>query len=76
MIMRQNIGDADRVGRMLAGGALAVAFFPLPRNAFSIGVGIASVYLFVTSLTGWTLLYVVLGVSTRSDKDVKPLNTP
>lgn len=73
-MMRQNIGDADRAARMLAGGALAVVFFPLPRNAFSIGVGIASVYLFLTSLTGWTLLYVILRMSTRSEKDAKPLN--
>ena len=74
MTMQQNIGDADRVGRMLVGGALAVVFFPLPRNAFSIGVGIVSVDLCLTSLAGWSLLYAVLRFSTRSDKDVKPLN--
>lgn len=72
--MQQNIGDADRVGRMLVGGALAVVFFPLPRNAFSIGVGLVSVELFLTSLAGWSPLYAVFRFSTRSDKDVKPLN--
>lgn len=74
--MQQNLGDADRAGRMLVGGTLAIAYFLMPRNAFSIGVGIVSIDLFVTSLAGWSLLYVVLRFSTRSDKDVKPLNEP
>jgi hypothetical protein len=74
MRVKQNIGDRDRAARMLVGGALAVIFFPLPRNTASLIVGVASVILFVSSLTGWSLLYFVLRISTRSDKDAKPID--
>lgn len=71
--MTQNIGDADRVARMLVAGTLAILFFQLPRGLAATIVGLASVILFVAGLSGWSLLYFVLRRSTRSDKDVKPL---
>jgi Protein of unknown function (DUF2892) len=74
--MEQNMGDADRVGRMLIAGVLAIVFFQMPRSPLSIAFGLVSVVLFVTSLAGWSLLYFVFRFSTRSDKDVKPLNRP
>lgn len=72
--MIQNIGDADRTARMLIGGALAVAFFESPAGTLRLILGIISVILFVTSLSGWSPLYFILRMSTRSDKDAKPLD--
>lgn len=74
--MTQNLGDADRAGRMLIAGALTVAFFMIPRGTIGMVVGLIAVNLFVTSLAGWSPLYFVLRRSTRSDKDAKPLPGP
>lgn len=71
--MTQNIGDADRTIRMLIAAILGVIFFALPRGTVNMVVGIVCVLLLVAALTGWSLLYFVLRVSTRSDKDAKPL---
>ena len=71
--MRQNLGDADRTIRIMAGTLLGVTFFNLPRGSVSLIIGVVTVILLVTSLTGWSLLYFVLRISTRSDKDAKPL---
>jgi DUF2892 family protein len=69
----QNIGDADRTIRMLIAAILGVIFFAQPRGTVGMVVGIVCVLLLVAALTGWSLLYFVLRVSTRSDKDAKPL---
>lgn len=74
--MTQNLGDADRAGRMLFGGVLTIVFFVLPRGTVSMVVGLVAINLFLTSLAGWSPLYFVLRRSTRSDKDVKPLPHP
>ena len=71
--MRQNIGDADRTIRIMSGVLTGVSFFALSRGTLSLIIGVLSVILLTTSLTGWSLLYFVLRISTRSDKDVKPL---
>jgi hypothetical protein len=76
-MIRQNLGDADRAGRILVGGMLAIAFFLLPGGTtLSLVVGLVSVDLLVTSLAGWSPLYAVLRKSTRSNKDVKPVDEP
>jgi len=72
----QNMGDADRAGRMLIGAALSIAYFVIPRSALDIAVGLVAVVLLGTSLMGWSPLYFALRHSTRSDKDVKPLSRP
>ncbi len=69
--MTQNLGDADRTIRMLLGAIVGVVFFELPRGTLSLVFGVADVILLVSSLTGWSLLYFVLRISTRSDKDAK-----
>jgi hypothetical protein len=69
----QNLGDADRTLRMMAGAILGVIFFNLPHGTTGVVVGIACVVALVSALTGWSLLYFLLRVSTRSDKDAKPL---
>jgi hypothetical protein len=74
--MTQNLGDADRAGRMLIAGTLTIIFFLMPRGTIGLVVGLTAVNLFVTSLAGWSPLYFVLRRSTRSDKDVKPLPQP
>lgn len=68
------MGDADRTLRMLVGGLLAILFFVALHNG-TIGmiVGGLSVILFVSALMGWSLIYFLLRISTRSDKDAKPL---
>jgi hypothetical protein len=71
--MNQNLGDADRAGRMLAGGVLTIIFFVMPRGTANLVVGVLTIDLFVTSLAGWSPLYFVLRRSTRSDTDAKPL---
>ena len=71
--MKQNIGDADRTLRMMIGAVTGVIFYSLPRGTISVVVGVVCVVALVSSLTGWSLLYIVLRMSTRSDKDVKPL---
>jgi hypothetical protein len=69
----QNLGDADRTLRMMAGAILGVIFFNLPHGTAGVVVGIACVVALVSALTGWSLLYFLLRVSTRSEKDAKPL---
>jgi len=59
---------------MLVGGVLTGAFFILPRGTANWIIGVITIELFVTSLAGWSPLYFVLRRSTRSDKDVKPVN--
>jgi hypothetical protein len=71
--MTQNIGDADRTLRMMAGAILGVIFFNLPHGRVGVAVGIACIVALVSALTGWSLLYFLLRVSSRGDKDVKPL---
>jgi hypothetical protein len=72
--VKQNIGDADRVLRNVAGAALAMAFAALPSGMPRDIIGVAAVILLVSCLTGWSLLYFVLRISTRSNKDAKPLD--
>jgi hypothetical protein len=74
--VNQNIGDADRAGRMLLGSSLSIAYFAIPRSVVSDVVGVIAVVLLLTSLVGWSPLYFVLRRSTRSDKDAKPLPPP
>jgi hypothetical protein len=69
----QNLGDADRTLRMMAGAILGVIFFNLPHGTAGVVVGIACVVALVSALTGWSLLYFLLRVSTRSENDAKPL---
>ena len=74
--VNQNLGDADRAGRMLAGSVLSIAYFAIQRSLVSDLVGAIAVVLLLTSLVGWSPLYFVLRRSTRSDKDAKPLPPP
>ncbi len=71
--MTQNIGDGDRTLRLMIGAILGVVFFNLPRGTLFVVIGIIDVILLVSSLTGWSLLYFLLRISTRSDRSVKSL---
>lgn len=72
--MKQNMGDADRTIRMLLGSILAILFFVAVHDGTAGAiVGIISVILFISALTGWSVIYFLLRISTRSDKDAKPL---
>ncbi len=72
--MAQNLGDADRTVRMLIGGVLAILFFQLPDGTVRLAIGIISMVQFVTALLGWSVIYFVFRITTRSDKDAKPLD--
>ena len=71
--MKQNLGDADRTIRMLFGAIAGVVFYGLPNGTARQVVGVVCIILLVSSLLGWSLLYFVLRISTRSDKDAKPI---
>ena len=72
--MKQNLGDADRTIRMLIGVVTALLFFQVPRGSTaSLILGAVSVLLLVAAVSGWSLFYFVVRISTRSDKDAKPL---
>ena len=58
---------------MMLGAILGVVFYSLPQGPVRVVVGVVDVILLVASLTCWSLLYFVLRVSTRSDKDAKPV---
>jgi len=73
MRVTQNLGDADRTIRMLIGVVTALLFFELPRSTASVVIGVITAILLVGALSGWSLLYFVLRISTRSDKDAKPV---
>jgi hypothetical protein len=75
-MLTQNIGDRDRTVRVMTGAVTGLVFSQLPDDTARVIVGVASVILLGSSLTGWSLLYFVLRVSTRSNKDVKPLDQP
>jgi len=68
--MKQNIGKAERVVRVVVGvGILSLAFVG-PRSAWGY-FGLAPV---VTGLVGWCPPYTLLGIDTRpaSEKGVVP----
>lgn len=67
------MGDADRVGRLMVGTAMAV-FFSLRRltGAVQIVLGLLAVALLVTSLMGWSPLYALLRFSTCKPSDAPP----
>jgi hypothetical protein len=71
--VKQNLGDADRTIRIMAGTLIGVTFFALPQGTLSLIFGIVCIILLVSSLTGWSFLYFVFRISTRSVKDTKPL---
>ena len=69
----QNIGDRDRTARVMTGAILGLIFSTLPAGTPRLIIGVVTVILLLSSLTGWSLLYFVLRISTRSSKDAKPL---
>jgi hypothetical protein len=69
----QNIGDADRTMRGLIGAVLAIVFFNLSSGMASAVVGGVAVILLTGTVTGWSLLYTVLRMSTRSERDANPV---
>jgi hypothetical protein len=61
---------------MFIGAALGVAFFEAPGGTLRLIFGILTVIALVTALSGWSPLYFIFRISTRSDKDAKPLEGP
>ena len=64
--MAKNVGMHDRVVRIVAGLVIAVgAYFVggLPQAALYVGL-VIGVYLLLTGLAGWDLLYKLLDIDT------------
>jgi hypothetical protein len=71
-VMKQNMGTADRIIRMLAATAIAVLYF----THFITGVAglvlmVFAVVFFLTSLIGFCPLYTLLGITTCRTKREK-----
>lgn len=72
----QNLGDADRTARLLAGALLGIALFVIDLSADQrFWPGLVIVYLLATGLLGWDPLYALLRRSTKSAKDTVPPKT-
>jgi hypothetical protein len=69
----KNVGDADRTLRLAIGATLGVVFFShRVTGAAEVLLGLITVWLLATSLTGWCPFYALLRISTRSPHDVAP----
>ena len=70
--MNRNIGDADRVGRLLAGTTLSFLFVRLriPGAAWT-ALGLFGLYLLTTALFGWGPFYALFRYSTRRPTDAQ-----
>lgn len=66
--MKQNMGSADRIIRLVVVAIIAVLYFAgqLTGTA-AIILGIIAIAFFVTSLIGWCPSYLPFGISTKKD---------
>ncbi|MDZ7374137.1 MAG: DUF2892 domain-containing protein [candidate division KSB1 bacterium] len=62
--MKKNEGLADRVIRILAGIILLYLATALLKGTVAVILGVIGVILLVTGITGFCLLYKLLGIST------------
>lgn len=64
--MKQNMGSADRIIRLVIVAIIAVLYFAGQiTGTAAIILGIIAVAFFVTSLIGWCPSYVPFGISTK-----------
>lgn len=63
--MQRNVGDIERVVRVVAGLAILSLVFVGPQSLWGL-VGLVPVF---TGLTGWCPPYQLLGISTCKRKD-------
>jgi hypothetical protein len=64
-IMKKNIGDIERLIRLVAGLAIVLLFFVGPKTPWAL-LGIVPV---VTGLAGWCPPYTLLGINTRKKSE-------
>ena len=71
--MTRNIGDADRTARVI-GGAVTGLLFSTHRDwgNLTTALGVVSVLLLLSSVTGWSLLYAIFRFSTYKPEDSAP----
>jgi hypothetical protein len=62
-MITSNVGNIDRVIRMISGAALGVAAY-VTGGAAAIILGIAGVVAFATGLLGWCGVYTLFGINT------------
>ncbi|HMC54335.1 MAG TPA: YgaP-like transmembrane domain [Gemmatimonadaceae bacterium] len=68
--MTTNIGDADRVGRLLAGATIGFLFVRLRLGPpWYTTMGVVTLYLLATALLAWDPIYIIFRYSTRSPTD-------
>ena len=64
--MKQNESNVDRIIRGVLGIVLlAVAFLVVPAGTLQIVLAVIGAILLITGLTGFCLIYAILGLSTR-----------
>ena len=70
--MKTNIGDADRVARLLAGATIGFLFARLRLGeTVRTSLGLLSAYLLLTALLAWGPFYALLRYSTRKPTDAQ-----
>jgi len=62
--MTKNIGAVDRIIRAVLGAIFVLSFFFLKSSLFKIILLILGIVLVFTAITGFCVLYKVLGIST------------
>lgn len=64
--MKKNMGQTDRIIRIIAAIVIAVLYFAhVITGTLAIVLGVIAVIFLVTSLIGFCPLYTLLGVSTK-----------
>ena len=70
--VNRNIGDADRVGRLLAGATTSFLWVRLSiHSPWWVLMGIAGLYLLATALFGWGPFYALFRYSTSGPTDAQ-----
>jgi len=63
--MSRNVGDGDRVARLMSGATLSVIFFRHRANDVTkLVLGLISVWLLATAVAGWCPFYAIFRFST------------
>ncbi len=63
--MSHNLGNVDRIARLLAALGMLIASVTAPvQFSFQVGLALMGVYMIITALVGTCLGYKLIGVST------------
>lgn len=63
--MIQNVGDVDRLVRVVVGVIAELAGYSISLRMWTIVLYLAGGVLIITGLSGWSLVYKLMGISTK-----------